>query len=114
MTTKQLDVIFSKVQKILGNDYLITWQTLPSSSYFIISYNGAQDLLFTVNINYSSYLLTIVDSSLTLYTESDQLAINENQYFVLKSNSHLVNFIAANVKKMDALIQYKIHRITLN
>lgn len=114
MTTQQLDVIFAKVQKILGNDYLIQWQNLPSRSFFVISSNLHHDLIFTVNVNYSSYLLTIVDSSLTLYTEGDQLAINENQYFVLKSNSHLVNFIAANVKKMDALIQYKIYRVTLN
>jgi hypothetical protein len=114
MNTNQLDVIFTKIQEILGSDYLLECTSVNKRALILISSNDFHDLFFTVNINYSSYLLTIVDSSLTLFTEGDQLAINEKQYFVLKSNSHLVKFIATNIKKMDAIILHKLHRITLN
>jgi hypothetical protein len=114
MNTQQIDVIFTKIQEILGSDYLLERSNSKKKAFFYISSNHFHDLFFTVNINYSSYLLTIVDSNLTLFTEGDQLAINEKQYFVLRSNSHLVKFIATNIKKMDAIILHKLHRITLN
>jgi hypothetical protein len=114
MNTNQLDVIFTKIKEIIGNDYLLEQTNFNKKAFIFISSNDFHDLFFTVNINYSSYLLTIVDSSLTLFTEGDQLAINEKQYFVLKSKSHLINFIAGNIKKMDAIILYKVHHITLN
>jgi hypothetical protein len=114
MNTQQIDVIFTKIQEILGSDYLLERSNFNKKTFIFISSKIHRDLVLTIDVNYSSYLLTIIDSSLTLFSEGDQLAINEKHYFVLKSKSHLINFIASNIKKMDAIILYKLHRITLN
>jgi hypothetical protein len=114
MNTKDVNFIFTEVAKILAPDFTINCTAGANMSILTVYSSLQPNIFFKLKLDYKSYLLTIVSCNLQIFNELGQLVIIKESYFILQNKSHLINFIADHILKMESAIRYKLYRITLN